>query len=165
MKKTRTVFKHFLIAPILFLAIFTCRAQEEDIIIKGKVSIVYDGDTYLINTSDNQEIKVRLLHIDCPEKDQPYGAEAKYYAESRIKGRNVIVYIKDYDQYDRALGLVMEENGSVFNYELLTLGYAWHYAKYSDDLAASALQQFAKESSTGLWAFPNPIAPWNYRNQ
>lgn len=163
MKAFRIVIKLTIIGAFLLISNFNVLAQE-DLIVLGKVQYVYDGDTYLIKSEDNEEIKVRLLHIDCPEKDQTYGKEATQYAESRILGASVKVYIKSYDQYGRALGLIMEENGSVFNFELIALGFAWHYSKYSDDLAASALMQFAKESRSGLWAHPNPEAPWNFRN-
>ena len=128
----------------------------------GKIKAVLDGDTYIVTTDDG-EMRVRLLHVDCPEKDQPFGIEAKEYAESRIAGRTVTIFIKGYDQYERALGLVMDESGNVFNFELLTMGYAWHYSKYSDDLSASALEQFARQAKLGLWLDENPIAPWTHR--
>ena len=74
MKDFRIVIKTTIVAVFLLLSNFNVLAQEDEIVL-GKVQYVYDGDTYLIKSEDNKEIKVRLLHIDCPEKDQTYGKE------------------------------------------------------------------------------------------
>ena len=40
---------------------------------------------------------------------------------------------------------------------------AWHYKQYSKDAALAKAETDAKEAKKGLWADPNPTAPWDYR--
>jgi micrococcal nuclease len=137
--------------------------QTKPDVVSCKIVKVLDGDTYVVEKADKTQFKVRLLHIDCPEKDQPFGKEATNYAKERIEGHQVLIVIKDYDQYGRALALVVEENGTIFNFELITFGYAWQYVKYSEDVSASILQEFAMNSKMGIWSTPGAIAPWEWR--
>jgi endonuclease YncB( thermonuclease family) len=44
-----------------------------------KVIGIKDGDTFVI-LIDGKEQVVRLEHIDCPEKKQPFGTKAKQFA-------------------------------------------------------------------------------------
>ncbi|WP_442905685.1 thermonuclease family protein, partial [Kaistella sp.] len=45
----------------------------------GKVVGVKDGDTMVV-LFENKPITIRLEHIDCPEKNQPFGSRAKQFA-------------------------------------------------------------------------------------
>jgi len=147
----------------LILSMFTVCGQDG--LYTGKVKSVLDGDTYIVTENGTgDELRVRLIHIDCPESNQEFGKEATEYAKSRVLGRTVKILSTGLDQYGRVLGLVVEENGNIFNYELLTMGYAWHYAKYSSDISASALEQFARQSKSGLWINDDAVAPWKFRN-
>jgi endonuclease YncB( thermonuclease family) len=44
--------------------------------ITGRVVDVYDGDSITIRTADDT-VKIRLLHIDAPERGQAYGTAAR----------------------------------------------------------------------------------------
>jgi endonuclease YncB( thermonuclease family) len=57
-------------------------AQEERY--RGEVVSVADGDTITVLTTDFERIKVRLYGVDCPEKGQPFGQEAKAYLNSLV---------------------------------------------------------------------------------
>ena len=41
----------------------------------GKVTWVCDGDSVYVNTCWGQRVKLRLLGIDAPETEQPYGSQ------------------------------------------------------------------------------------------
>ncbi|CAG0912171.1 unnamed protein product, partial [Cyprideis torosa] len=41
--------------------------------------------------------------------------------------------------------------------------YAWHYRKYSKDPNLQALEDEARKAKRGLWADPDPVAPWDWR--
>ena len=43
----------------------------------GKVVGVTDGDTITVLAEGNKQHRVRLQHIDCPERHQPFWAKAK----------------------------------------------------------------------------------------
>ncbi len=68
------------------------------------VTQVIDGDTFQINTGEI----VRLLCVDTPEKNQNGYEEAKYYLESLILNKEVILKssITDTDKYLRLLRYV-----------------------------------------------------------
>ena len=128
----------------------------------GRVVGVTDGDTakVLVGT---QTITVRLEGIDAPETGQPYGTRARQALSTLVFGKTVTVRKTGEDRYDRTLG-VLVEGGNEVNAKMVEDGFAWHYKKYSSDEHLAALERQARELKRGLWADPNPIAPWDYRN-
>jgi endonuclease YncB( thermonuclease family) len=46
---------------------------------------------------------------------------------------------------------------------MIATGNAWHYEDYSRDPSLAALQSQAQSQQLGLWAQPNPVAPWDFR--
>lgn len=111
---------------------------------------------------------IRLYGIDCPELDQNFGYEAMSFTKSLVLGKDVIVKKKDTDMYGRIVGLVYLPDGTLLNEELVKNGYAWVYDLYCTDSICSRwkqLEQEAREKGRGLWQDPNPIPPWEYRQQ
>jgi len=51
------------------------------------------------------------------------------------------------------------------NQEMVRRGMAWHFIRYSDDEALAALEKEARKNRIGLWADPNPVAPWEFRRK
>lgn len=109
-----------------------------DSLVYGPYTVVrvIDGDTIDI-LLDNEEIRVRLLGIDCPESVSPdeskntiEGKYASIYTDSVLLSKDVYLeYDKEkYDQYNRLLAYVYyyDLNGNLimFNRELLQNGYA-----------------------------------------
>jgi endonuclease YncB( thermonuclease family) len=125
---------------------------------------VYDGDTFTVNTGET-EYKIRLEHIDAPEKYQEYGKEAKLYLENLL-GKDV-VYIKvDLEaerSYKRIIGTVKTSDEIDVSKELVRQGLAWWYRKYSDDPSYENLELTARLQKLGVWNQDYPIAPWMYR--
>lgn len=128
----------------------------------GKVIRVSDGDTIRVQTT-TEELKIRLFGIDCPEKDQPYGKEAQQRVYQLAFGKNVKVVQKSKDRYGRVVAEIMLPNGQNLNELLVKEGLAWHYTQYSNSLILAKLQREAKQQRRGLWADPNPVAPWEHR--
>ncbi len=128
----------------------------------GIVHWVIDGDTFLLAT-DNDEIKVRPDGIDCPEKDQPYGTEARKYLERYWGKRCKVVWTKK-DRYGRVLGTLWVDSVNV-NLELVRNGLASHYKKYSKDTTLAQAEVDAKAKKLGLWADDKAIAPWVWREK
>lgn len=101
---------------------------------RAEVTHVHDGDTLFIQpdgtTARADELKVRLVGIDTPEV-QPsvecYGAEARSALRELLPDGATIWYTFDrepYDQFDRALLYVWDDDGTFINLELIELGYA-----------------------------------------
>jgi len=95
----------------------------------GKCVSITDGDTIKI-LLDNQQIKVRLEGIDCPERDQPFGQKAKAFIGELCHGKVVTVTDMGEDRYGRTLGVVMVGNKNA-NKELIKAGLAWHFKRYN----------------------------------
>ncbi|MCD4782988.1 MAG: thermonuclease family protein [Candidatus Eremiobacteraeota bacterium] len=146
---------------ILFLAIlyfWTTRYRE----FTGKVVRVADGDTILV-MHDGKEEKVRLLGIDCPELNQPYGYEAKRFTARKTRFKTVKVKYRKRDKYKRTLGWVKLPDNKDLSRELLKAGLAWWYRYYSKDKKLGKLENEARKAKRGLWQGKNPIPPWDWR--
>jgi len=82
----------FIIRPSLFflLGIFlTSITFAADF--HAKVIHIADGDTITVLNDTNEQIKIRLNGIDCPEKAQAYGNKAKLFTKDLVAGQTVTV--------------------------------------------------------------------------
>ena len=94
----------------------------------SKVVSVADGDTITVLHND-QKKEIRMYGIDCPEKGQSHGEQAKALTTALVAGRNVDVEQKDIDQYGRVVGFV-KVDGQSLSELIVQNGYAWVYPKY-----------------------------------
>jgi len=124
---------------------------------------VQDGDTLTCLDENNQQQKVRLAEIDAPELGQDFGKVSREALASMVFGKTVEVDDNGKDRYGRWIGHVLV-NGSDVNREMVATGNAWHYAAYSNDQSLAQLQSQARAQQIGLWAQPNPVAPWQFRS-
>lgn len=126
---------------------------------------VTDGDTITVLTRNKKQYKIRLAHIDCPEKGQPFGKAARQFTSNFCFGKMVrIQQTARKDRNGRIIGLVFNEQGENLNEALVRVGLAWHFKKYSNDSAYSRLEAAARHEKTGLWQAADPIPPWQWRN-
>jgi endonuclease YncB( thermonuclease family) len=144
--------------------------------ISGVVTRIVDGDTFYllpdipppssaIIIHKDGTISVRLRGCDAPEKDQPYGQEAKEHLVSLILMNTVKVQVMDVDRYGRVVGYVFL-NGKNINLEQIKSGYAWAYTEFLDRPYASEFYEAEKEARKkrfGLWKQSNPLPPWEWR--
>lgn len=134
-------------------------------VFEGKVIGIKDGDTFEV-LYDSIPEKVRLAEIDCPEKSQPFGKNARQYASELCFGKTVTV-ISDgkRDRYKRVVGTITTADGINVNEELVRAGLAWHYEQYSHNKELSIIEAEARHAERGLWADKDPMAPWDWRRQ
>jgi endonuclease YncB( thermonuclease family) len=130
----------------------------------GLVVEVVDGDTIEV-LQRGKAVRIRLSGIDCPEKGQPYGKAAKQFTSEMTLGKPVTVEVRHLEKDGLLVADVILPDGSVLNRELLEAGLAWRYRKYGKSPALVALEQAARKAKRGLWAAPNPVAPWCWRNR
>ena len=128
----------------------------------GRVVTVADGDTIGV-MNGQKEVRVRLFGIDCPEKSQPHGMEAKQFTSSHCFGKEVRVEVVDTDRYGRTVGEVLLPDGTSLNRLLVESGYAWWYRSYSKDRSLGELEAQARKKRLGLWADKDPEPPWEFR--
>ena len=129
----------------------------------GRVVRVADGDTVSILDSHNVQHKVRLYGIDTPERDQPYGPEARRALARLVDGKTVGLVLIDTDTYGRKVGTVYLQDTNI-NVSMVAAGHAWwyrHYAPHDRKLADSEYQ--AREQRLGLWTTTAPVPPWEWR--
>lgn len=134
-------------------------------VFSGKVIGIKDGDTFEV-LYEGQPERVRLAEIDCPEKSQPFGNNAKQFASDLCFGQNVTVSSDGKrDRYGRIVGTVITEGGGNVNEALVKAGLAWHYKAYSESAALSEMELQARSRKIGLWADENPTPPWEWRKK
>lgn len=148
----------------LVIVILLCLYQTSGFAqLTGKVVAISDGDTFTLLTENKQQIKIRLYGIDCPEKNQDYGARAKEFTSNLIFGKTVVAQEKDIDKYGRTIAIVTIDTLNL-NEMLLQAGYAWHYQYFDSNQGWQQLQLKAQMNKIGLWASQSePIAPWEFR--
>jgi micrococcal nuclease len=130
-----------------------------------KVIGVKDGDTFVVLINGKEQV-IRLEHIDCPEKKQPFGKKAKQFASDLCFGKNVLLnHDNKYDRNKRLIAEVILINGININKELVSNGLAWHYKKYSKSQEYAELEIFARNNQIGIWSESNPKAPWDWRKK
>ncbi|MGD9950645.1 MAG: thermonuclease family protein, partial [Desulfobulbus sp.] len=130
----------------------------------GPVLSISDGDTIIVLHEGKRE-KIRLYGIDCPEKDQVGGEEARKLTLALISGRRIEVEAKGKDRYGRTVGLVKIDSTSL-NESLILNGYAWVYWQYCDEKFCSTWLQLegeARKQKKGMWKNPDAIPPWEWK--
>lgn len=137
-------------------------------IIHAKTANAIDGDT--LNVTDNKGVlhKIRLLGIDAPESDQPYGVESKNALQKCVDNQTVTIQWSKKDKYDRILGKVVTGKGDC-NFVQVDTGFAWYYKEYESDVSQNDrllyanAHTIAKGAKKGLWAGSCIIEPSEWR--
>lgn len=148
--------------PLLLILLLVSTAQA--ITLSGRVVKVTDGDTIQVLVNGKAE-KIRLSGIDCPEKKQPFGQAATRFTLKLAAQKIVTVQVETTDRYGRKVAEVFLPDGHSLNRELVHAGYAWWFRKYSNDQSIGELENEARAARRGLWAEPQPVAPWDWRKR
>lgn len=130
----------------------------------GKVISILDGDTIKILSETKEELTIQLNGIDCPERDQVYGKEAKEFTKNLVLSLKVLIRPSKKDIRQTIADVILED-GRNLSQELIKAGYAWWSFENSTDELLAHLESKAKIEKVGLWANPDPIPPWIFRQQ
>jgi micrococcal nuclease len=128
--------------------------------LKSEVVGVMDGDTIELKIISpiktkrgGKNLRVRLNHINCPERGQAFFTKAKNFTAAACYRKVVkIVHHNQYDRYGRLLGEVVLPDGSNLNQSLVRNGLAIHYKKYSSSGIYANIEIEARIKKIGLWA-------------
>ncbi|MBI4369532.1 MAG: thermonuclease family protein [Elusimicrobia bacterium] len=150
--------RFFIGSAVCFLAFSGCGGRGQKFYL---VERVIDGDTFVLK--DN--ITVRLLGIDTPEKERPYFEEAAQAARRMLEGKKVrLEYdIEIADRYGRLLAYVYLPDGTFVNARLLEMGMAGVYSRAPNVKHADAFltaQRKAREGKAGLWGIQIALADY-----
>jgi len=137
--------------------------ESDNPVLVGRVTRVLDGDTIEVALSSGP-IRVRFGSVDAPEKNQPWGREARDALTRKLGDREVELDVVSQDQYDRLVAVVGLDDENV-NAWLVQQGYAWAYREYTKDKNYCAWEAEARAAQRGLWALPvaQRHAPWEFR--
>ena len=124
---------------------------------------VVDGDTIRAE-ANGKEIKIRLIEIDAPEMNQPFGVQSKIFLNRLLNKKNVTLISQGEDRYGRTLGEIYAD-GENANTLMIRSGFAWVYDRYVKDSSLYVYQDQARAKNLGLWQAKDPIAPWVWRKQ
>lgn len=128
----------------------------------GRVTVVLDGDTVVVSRVGKRTVKVRLVGIDAPEKDQEYGMASRLSLLSLVLNKQVKVSGKTVDDYGRLLAEI-SVNGLSINQEQVRRGMAWNYSRSKSNPKLEALQLEARRARRGLWSVGSAIEPSEWR--
>lgn len=130
----------------------------------GKVSDVFDGESIAI-LSQTHTLKVKLIGVAAPEKDQAYAGIARQHLADLVLNKFVLVkYSALRDGY--LVGQVMLGEMDVCG-QMIRDGVAW-YKPHEGDLSEldrqiyEASQAAARTERRGLWQDESPLAPWEF---
>tara|TARA_B100000963_G_C22534476_1_gene629104 strand:+ start:81 stop:596 length:516 start_codon:yes stop_codon:yes gene_type:complete len=143
---------------ILLCVLLPADAKES---LKGNVVKIIDGDTLDVNI-DSNIIRIRLADIDTPERNQPWGLEAKKFLTTKILKKEVQILITNKDRYGRQIGIIFLENTNI-NELMVLKGHAWAYRKYLRNKNLIRIENKARKASIGLWRKGDAIPPWDWR--
>ena len=123
------------------------------------VKKVIDGDSFIVSDQGNEKI-LNLAFIDAPEREQPFGREAKTFLESIVL--NKVIHLSESGEV-----MVGEQN---VNITLLQAGMAWlspQTQRYGQQFSFSEAQSDAMNNGKGLWSLAHElrIPPWVWREQ
>ncbi|GAB6138222.1 thermonuclease family protein [Halanaerobaculum tunisiense] len=140
--------------------------QRNNKVDQARVIKVIDGDTVYVESLAGKKEEVRLIGIDAPETDEPYGREATNYIKSQLLDKKVYLEqdISNRDGYGRLLRYIWlrppqqvpeeEIRSKMINVILLLRGYT-QVATYPPDTKYAKLfkrcEQEAKEKNKGFW--------------
>ncbi|MXV38191.1 thermonuclease family protein [Flavobacteriaceae bacterium Ap0902] len=163
--------KFFIFTLLLFFNLTTfariIKPVKDSLEIQAKVIRIVDGDTMEVLYHE-LPIKIRMAHIDCPEKrgTQPFGNKAKKVLSAMVFGDMVTVNTDlSYDRNGRLIAEIISNKYGNINMQMVRKGMAWHYQKYSDNKLYQDLEKIARKQKVGLWQDPHAVAPWAWRNR
>jgi micrococcal nuclease len=132
---------------------------------EGRVIGISDGDTIKVLENGTTE-KIRLRGIDCPERGQPFGKQAKLLTAQLAFGKIVAIKEESRDRYGRIVADIILPDRTSLSSDLVEAGYAWWYRQYAPgDRDLAELETKARLKGIGLWSSRSAIPPWEFRRR
>ncbi|MBK1895802.1 thermonuclease family protein [Chryseobacterium sp. YIM B02567] len=129
----------------------------------AKVIGIKDGDTILVLDENNNQTTLRLAEVDCPEKGQPFGKNAKQFTSDLVYGKQITYYKTSSDRYRRIIAKVYFDNDQYLSEEIIKKGFGWWYYQYSNNQNLGILESKARSRKLGLWSGSQTVSPWEWR--
>jgi micrococcal nuclease len=95
-------YKRIVPVVVIFFCLIFSFVDADQRQFTGEVVSIFDGDTIGI-LFQGQEQRIRLYGIDCPERGQAFGRNAKQFTSEFVFRKLVTVIAIDRDRYDRTV--------------------------------------------------------------
>ncbi|MBD2716745.1 thermonuclease family protein [Hymenobacter sp. BT646] len=137
-----------------------------------RIERVVDADTYEVATAGGRA-RVRLLGVDAPEANQPFGRQATALVGALLQGQHVWLQVRGRDLYGRHLAAVRLRPAAFSPFGTMALdsllvvrGWAWAYEPSRTIARRLAEQLQAQRAGRGLWQCgpAGPIEPRVWRS-
>lgn len=120
--------KHIIFIASLLSIVSPSPGIAETPSFSAEVKRITDGDTF---RAHDLAPAIRIWGLDAPETDQAGGNAATHALSDLIEGETLTCLIKDVDRYIRIVGQCFLENGLDIAAEMIRLGVAVEYCRYS----------------------------------
>jgi endonuclease YncB( thermonuclease family) len=134
--------------------------------LQGKVAEVIDGESIAV-ISQNHPVKVGLIGVAAPEKNQSFAGIARQHLSDLILDKYVMVRVSALrDGY--LVGQVLLGDMDVCA-QMIRDGVGWYNKSDESNLSEverqvyQASQEAARSERRGLWQENSPQAPWDFR--
>jgi len=145
------LYKSTHLAPIIcVLCFFLCSPKAYS----ARLIDCKTGDTCIIKDKNTEEFQVKIIGIDSPAIDQPYGYQSKKYLISLLKGKDFDFKCEEFSGEMRNCSL--NHRGEDIAELMVKNGAAWDYPKFSGG-KYKADQEEAQAKKIGLWSFVTGI--------
>jgi endonuclease YncB( thermonuclease family) len=134
-------------------------------VLYGPLIRVIDGDSLIVKVQ-GAELHIRLVGIDAPEADQPFGDNARTELSGLIAEQQCVLVYEEGDTYGRLVAHLWI--GDVYvNAEMVRHGMAWFDSASAPDNLLDLYQEEARDQKRGLWALPieERVPPWEWRKE
>jgi endonuclease YncB( thermonuclease family) len=159
--------RYFACSLFIALTVAFCTAEGiQAAPLFGKVIEINDGDTITIFNL-NRPVRVRLMGIDAPEKNQSFGDVAKQHLSDLIYDKFVSVEYSGLGQNGSLIGRVLINDLDV-GAQMIRDGVAWYDPSYKNRLTDAEREvyiqseQAARIEKRGLWQADHPTPPWEF---
>jgi len=157
--------KFSLRSGLLAVALCTCvcgYARANSFV--GKVIEINDGDEITIFNM-NRPVRIRLIGMDAPERNQPFGDIARQHLSDLVYDKQVLVEYSGIGEHSSLIGRVLLNDLDI-SAQMIRDGAAWFdsRATLSDSQRDIYFQseQAARKEHRGLWQSEGAIAPWEF---
>jgi endonuclease YncB( thermonuclease family) len=126
---------------------------------------VVDGDTVEV-TGRGGRIRIRLYGVDCPERGQPFYAEARQFVTAAALNHVVVLRRYGRDRNGREIARLRLHNGQDLSLAIAEAGWGWWFERYAPtDSGLQAAELRARLAGRGIWASEVATAPWEFRRR
>jgi endonuclease YncB( thermonuclease family) len=131
----------------------------------GPLIRVIDGDTLIVKVQ-GAALRIRLVGIDAPESDQPFGDTARIELASLIGTQQCVLVYEEGDMYGRLIAHRWIGDRYV-NAEMVKRGMDWFDTVSAPDNLLSLYEDEARDAKRGLWALPveQRVQPSEWRHE